>query len=280
MGRMSMGDGLGATALVFEAGVAASAMIAARVAELPALRECPGPTAGRALPPRFLRYSDEQTVVGLAAVLQAMAAPALRDGPFDDWGVLAAPHFPGRVVGAGAFARFARDGSATVSPHIIPHSSLHSLAGAVSVGLGLHGPNFGVGGGPQAMSEGLTAALTFLDGRMMNGLWLVITGWDPEPIPDGAGSTATDSVCCGMAMALVPHPTAGGRVLRLTTGPRLAVAQFSEEPAPAPSLGQLLRSLGAGHDGQFPQKWSYRLPWGGRIEQVTTAMSTQYRRAA
>jgi hypothetical protein len=280
MRHMPAEGGAAAKDLVFEAGVAASAVVAAPVAELPALRERPGSATGRALPPRFLRYSDEQTVVGLAAVLQAMDTPGLRDAPFDNWGVLAAPQFPGRVVGAGAFARFLRDGSATVSPHIIPHSSLHSLAGAISIGLGLHGPNFGVGGGPQAMAEGLTAALTFLDGGMVNGLWLVITGWDPEPVPDGAGSTATDSVCHGLAMALVPHPTAGGSVLRLKAGPRLPGVRFSEEPAYVPSLGQLLRSLGTGHDGQFPRTWSYRLPWGGQIEQYTTAVSTRYRRAA
>jgi hypothetical protein len=272
---MSDGDGLAAEALVFEAGVAARAAVAARIADLPALRERPGPPAGRAIPPRFLRYSDEQTVVGLAAVLRAMDELPLQDTQFDNWGVLAAPQFPGRVVGAGAFRRFARDGAATVSPHIIPHNSLHSLAGAVSVALGLHGPNFGVGGGPQALAEGLTAALTFLDNGVSNGLWLVITGWDPEPVPDGAGSTATDSVCYGLAMALVPHSTAEGSVLRLTPGPRLAMTQFSEQPSRPCSLAQLIRSLGIDRDGPPAAKWSCRLPWGGQIEQYNTPLHSR-----
>ena len=47
-------------------------------------------------------------------------------------------------------------------------------------------------------------ALTFLEQCAGPGLWLVLTQWCPEPVPDAQGSVANDPVCRGVAMALVP----------------------------------------------------------------------------
>ena len=53
-------------------------------------------------------------------------------------------------------------GGVAVSPHIVPQCSLHSLAGAVSVAFGMHGPNIGTSGGEHAVSEGLFTSLSLL----------------------------------------------------------------------------------------------------------------------
>lgn len=129
----------------------AAGVAAATLAELPALRECPGGPQGPRIPPRFLRHADEQTVVGLTAVLRAMGDSSLAGQRYDEWGVIAAPVFPGRLGGAATFTKYREGGPAAISPHIIPQHSLHSVAGAVSIALGLHGPNFGIGGGPEAL---------------------------------------------------------------------------------------------------------------------------------
>jgi hypothetical protein len=223
------------------------------------------------VPLRFLRNADEQTVVGVAAVLRAIGDPALRDQRFAEWGVLAAPQFPGRLVGAAAFSKFQREGAATVSPHIIPQHSLHSLSGAVSVVLGMHGPNFGVGGGPEAMAEAFTAALTFLDHDTLAGLWLVLTGWDPEPVPDGSGSTSSESVCRGVALALVPAASQR-RMLRLTTLPLPCAGQDPTGIPAALTLAGLIDRLATSTDEQPGIPWSFRLCWGGQIEQINSAM--------
>ena len=186
-----------ASAATSACSLAAAGVVAASLAELPALRDQPGGPNAPPVPSRFLRHSDEQTVVGLAAVLQAMGSSALRDTCYDDWGVVAAPVFPGRMGGAGTFTKFREGGCAAISPHIIPQNSLHSVAGAISICLGMHGPNFGIGGGPDALAEGLTVALGLVDQSSLPGLWLVLTQWSPEPVPDGRGSTQTETTCHG-----------------------------------------------------------------------------------
>ncbi|MFM7138368.1 MAG: hypothetical protein ACKO1M_15105, partial [Planctomycetota bacterium] len=54
--------------------VAGHALVECRVSALADLRGRPGPAAAPPLPPRFLRHADEHTVVGLHAVLEALAA--------------------------------------------------------------------------------------------------------------------------------------------------------------------------------------------------------------
>ncbi len=196
----------------------AHGVIAAPLNVLPALREDPGVSVRRPIPPRFLRHADEQTVVGLAAVLRAMDEGALRETCFDEWGVVAAPMFPGRLGGAATFRRYQQGGTAAISPHIIPQNSLHSVSSAISISLTMRGPNFGIGGGPEALGEGLTVAMTLLDSTALPGLWLVLTQWAPEPVPDGQGSTRTETICLAVALALFRRAEqgSGGMTLRLT----------------------------------------------------------------
>lgn len=270
-----------------ECTVAGQGVIAAPLNVLPALREDPGGSVRRPIPPRFLRHSDEQTVVGLAAVLRAMDEGPLRDTCFDDWGVVAAPMFPGRLGGAATFRKYQQGGPAAISPHIIPQNSLHSVSSAISISLAMRGPNFGIGGGPEALAEGLTVAMTLLDTSDLPGLWLVLTQWAPEPVPDGQGSTQTETICLAVALGLLRRveQSARGMTLRLTaaarpdaTGRKVRVvsetAESSDETGavegPAgrcgfPRLVDLARWLAGGPGGRAAP-WSYHLPWGGRIE--------------
>src|SRR5262249_6770324 len=135
----------------------------------------------------------------------------LTDTPWHDWGVLAAPRFLGRACLAQALQRFALEGAWGVSPHLIPHRSLHSVSGTVSQALGIHGPNFGVGGGPDSAAEGLLAAAALVAEQRVPGVWLVLTGWDPEPVLDSPGMPSpnghpreADSSCLAAALALTP----------------------------------------------------------------------------
>lgn len=272
-----------------ECTVAAHGVVAASLSELPALRESPGVSGRHPIPPRFLRHSDEQTVVGLAAVLRAMDAEPLRDTCFDPWGVVAAPMFPGRLGGAATFRRYQQGGTAAISPHIIPQNSLHSVSSAISISLGMRGPNFGIGGGPEALAEGLMVAMTLSDPCILPGLWLVLTQWAPEPVPDGLGSTATETTCLAVALGL-RHGMAQdheGLTLRLTacaeqTAGHTRIRVFpetAEMPAGVPAAGEpadrsdsvpllgLARWL-AGEAGGRSASWTYGLPWGGRIELV------------
>lgn len=269
--------------------VTAHGVIAAPLNVLPALRETPGDSGRHPIPPRFLRHADEQTVVGLAAVLRAMDEGPLRDTCFDEWGVVAAPMFPGRLGGAATFRRYQQGGPAAISPHIIPQNSLHSVSSAISISLAMRGPNFGIGGGPEALAEGLMVAMTLSDPNTLPGLWLVLTQWAPEPVPDGLGSTQTESICLAVALGLRGGAAQdqGGLTLRLTasagqgaSGAKLRVVpesaktsvRFPANGEPAGRSGsaplvELARWLAGGAGGRAAP-WSYGLPWGGRVELV------------
>jgi hypothetical protein len=194
------------------------------------LRRQPGPVFGAPLPPAFLKHADEQTVVGLTAVYQAIHDHGLTPDPagpgFRDWGVVAAPRFLGRPTMAASLLRFAAEGAWGVSPHLIPHRSLHSVSGTVSQALKIHGPNFGVGGGPGAAAEGiLTGAAMLQDGRLP-GVWVILTALEPEQAPDECGRPAAGTMCAGLALGLVaPRPCWPGIRLRVLGG--------SDAPLPA-----------------------------------------------
>ena len=157
--------------------------------EVPALRRKPGPVPegwARA-PPSLLRNSDEQTIAGTAAVfaaIDAMGASAATNSRGGAW-------WPRRGSwggqSGGALRSFLAEGVWGTSPHLIPHFALHSPSGTISLALGLHGPNLGVGGGLHAAAEGFLAALTWLSAGVVPGVWLVLTGWSPELVPDRRG---------------------------------------------------------------------------------------------
>jgi hypothetical protein len=198
--------------------VAGCGVVRAGPEAVAALRQDPGAVPGGPLPPSLLRHADEQTVVALAAVLRAVAEHNLTGTRFPDWGVLAAPRFLGRVASAVALHQFRTEGAWGVSPHLIPQRSLHAVSGTISQALKLHGPNFGVGGGPGGVTEALLAAAALLADGDLPGAWVVATGWDPEPEPDLEGRPQRLGVCTGVALALIP-PRDDPHGLRLHVDP-------------------------------------------------------------
>lgn len=220
--------------------VAADATVRVGVEELPELRRRPGPVCGEPLPASFLKHADEQTVAGLTAVYQAIERAGLQTTCYRDWGVLAAPRFLGRPAMAAALQRFQAEGAWGVSPHLIPHRSLHSISGTVSQALKIHGPNFGVGGGPGAVAEVLLAATAMLERKDLPGVWVVLTCLHPEMAPEASGRPAPGAQCVGMALALTPVRSSGSRIrLRFVRG-----TQAQSESAQA----QVGEGAGAGLD--------------------------------
>ena len=204
------------------------------------VRKRPGPVPegwGR-VPPSLLRYSDEQTVAGVAAVFTAMQGSGLAPDRFDGWGVVAASRFLGRAGLAQALRCFDAEGVWGVSPHLIPHFALHSPAGTISLALGLHGPNLGVGGGLHASAEGFLAALTWLSIGVVPGVWLILSGWSPELIADRRGGSPAASECWALALALVASGPRNGRPgFRVIVG-----AEGRHAPAPI-DLASLAETL-------------------------------------
>jgi hypothetical protein len=193
-----------------------SALFRVRPPDLPALRRRPGPVpeGWSRTPPSLLRYSDEQTVAGTAAVFAAIEAMGTGPDRFEGWGVVAASRYLGRANLAAALRSFRAEGVWGTSPHLIPHFALHSPSGTISLALGLHGPNVGAGGGLHAAAEGFLAALTWLTAGVVPGVWLVLSGWTPELVPEkreGAtetphppGTPHAEIECQALALALRP----------------------------------------------------------------------------
>lgn len=250
--------------------IGSHAFLEVRLADIGQLRDRAAPRGSPLLPPRFLRHADEHTVVGMQVVLTALAAhPAAPR--IASHGIVAAPCQPGRIVGAKTLAEFGRGGGVTVSPHVVPQCSLHSVAGAVSVALGMHGPHLGVGGGPEALGEGLLVAAALLASGGdpgCTGVWLVATEWDEEPGLDAQGVPLTNPACRGLALLLEPvaKPDDGGSVvapvsfdLRMTKplhGPRLH---------PTGGLVAFARAIGMCREGGALASWAVACPGGGEI---------------
>ena len=273
--------------------VAVHATVTCRAAGMGAWRDAPVPGAPP-LPPRFLRHADEHTVVGIRAVQEAMATIGQSPGnprasASDRFAVVAAPCGAGRPASARTLVNLREGGPVTVSPHVVPQCSLHAVASAVSVGLRIHGPNIGVGGGPEALSEAFVTALSLLDEPGVEGCWLVLTAWDEEPVLDDRGDVPGDAVCRAVALALDRAAT-GSLRLSLRTVPRMAVIDAAATSAPTdhPSLAALAILLDqAGRDGG-PDRlgdcdgclWSLRLGWGAMVNLDLALPARERRRIA
>jgi hypothetical protein len=230
-----------------------------------ALRRPQDPLTGEPLPPSLLKNADDQTVAALAAVCRAIRDHGLGDRDFTAWGVVAAPRFLGRAAMGHVLHRFRQEGAWGISPHLIPHRSLHAVSGTISLALKIHGPNFGIGGGPGADSEGLLAAVALVGSGEVPGVWVVLSGYDPEVIPADPTAPPTDEPpilppCTAIALALtLADPGAGG--LRLELG---QPAVCGESPAGGwPPL--TLEGLGSVLSGENAQG-AWRLCCGGWVE--------------
>lgn len=134
-----------------------------------------------------MRHMEDQTAVALEAVrLARLMAPDL---VFDDWTVLACPLLPGRTTFRDNLKRYAEDGAWAISPQVIPQCSLHSLPGQVSIILGAHGPNLGIGGWPGTEDQVWSTAWAIDLAVEPKGLWLIWTGLENDLLPGGSAST-------------------------------------------------------------------------------------------
>jgi hypothetical protein len=219
------------------------------------------------LPATFLRHSDEQTVAGLAAVLHAIEDSGLSVIDFRDWGIVAAPSFLGRATLALALQQLAAEGAWGISPHFIPHRSQHAVSGTISQVLKIYGPNFGTGGGPGGMVDALLAGSVLLEANDLPGVWVVVTAWEPEAIPNAEGGIPADAVCRGLALALVPARSGWqGLRLRVLPGASRTPADTALDQ-PLPTIAQVqaqLTTLVAEGAGAGAVVWP--LDGGGRIE--------------
>jgi len=212
--------------------------------DVPALRRRPGPIPDGwgGVAPSLLRYSDEQTIAGTAAVFVAIERIGLPRERFDGWGVVAASRYLGRANLAVALRSFLAEGVWGTSPHLIPHFALHSPAGTISLALGLHGPNVGVGGGLHAAAEGFLAALTWISADSVPGVWLVLSGWSPELVPDRRGNCPAAGECRALAIALVAEAIEGRRpAFRAVVG---AQSQHAAAPVDLVRLAERMESRG------------------------------------
>jgi len=270
-------------------GVGSHALVEAALGEIAGLRDAPVTEGVSTLPPRFLRHCDEQTVVGMRAVLAAIAAQPEPRPSFAEYGVVAAACQSGRIATAQSLAMLRTAGGVAVSPHIVPQCSLHSVAGAVSVALGMHGPNIGVSGGQHAVSEGLFTSLSLLaSDPCLPGVWLVVSGWTREPSLDSNGkpisSTPMDSpsgpICRALAVEITADVDAafdagiGHRLtLHMPSSIRAALPAVEDRRA-ADEILEFAHGLAAGP----AESWSHACPWGAAIRlapRATAAGSSQ-----
>jgi hypothetical protein len=180
----------------------------------------PIPEGWTAPQPSRIRHSDEQTVAALGAVYTALESAGRHEpGRYRDWGVVAAPRFLGRGQLVNVIARFVTEGAWGVTPHMVPHYALHAQSGTLSQVLGIHGPNLSVGGGMDAAIQGFVTALTWLTTGTIPGVWIVLSGWTPEYVPDDAGNPADDPECLAIALALVPSDPERDRLPRIQLRP-------------------------------------------------------------
>lgn len=250
-------------------GVVGHAACAARLSEIAALRDAAAPPGAPALPSRFLRHCDEQTVVGIHAVLRAIAAVPGAGGDVGGDAVVAASCQAGRVMAAKSLALLKTGGAVTVSTHIVPQASLHSVAGAVSVALGMHGPHLGVSGGADALAEGLLAAITLATTSGAPRVWLVVTAWDDEPALDATGAATDDPVCRALALAIEPGTAAmlGLEVHFPQAAPGIASS--------AGSLAAFTHALDMCGPGGALVSWTLATPWGAEVRIMRRRVATR-----
>jgi hypothetical protein len=247
-------------------GILALGVVQASQEQVRDMRTRLGPPGGPPFPASFLKPSDEQTVVALAAVLQAIERYGWQGHNFSRWGAVAAPRFLGRVNGAETIHKFETGGAWKVSPLFVAHRSMHAVSGTISQALKINGPNFGVGGGRNAVAEAMLTALSLLDDCDLPGLWMALTQCDPEPRPDRQGAHTVPVSYQAVALALQPV-AADWQGLRLFlkvaagTGPDCGQMTGAGEPPFEQLLQFIDKGLPRGRFGTWtcPMNWGHEL---------------------
>jgi hypothetical protein len=249
--------------------VAACAWVRVPLEALPELRRKPGPGFDAPLPISALKQADEQTVSAVAAVAEAAHRHGLDPASCHAWAVLAAPHYMGRSAMAGGLNRYLSEGAWGASPHLPPHRSLHSPSGTISQLFKIHGPNYGICGGPGCTTEILAAAAALIDAKGVPGVWIALTAFDPDMPPDRLGALAPGTRCAALALALTPPRSATGPGIRLRiAGAAVPISPPTREAAPALDLFALNAVLAALEQEKDSGRAGFILPLeaGGRVE--------------
>jgi hypothetical protein len=255
--------------------VRAAGVVEVTAEGLSALRQQPGPQDGLPVPASLLNHAEDQSVVALAAVLRAIDEGRLHGQSFADWAVVASPRFAGRVGVAAAVERFHQLGPLSVSPLIIPFMSLHAVSSMISLALHIQGPSVGVGGGNGEFGQALMTGLALLHDDYLPGVWAVVSGWDPEMVPEPDAAAVPPPVCRAAALALVPDAAgAAGACLRLA--PRTDV---DARGTTAPGLPDLVRFLAGMPAGQLGS-WRFPISGGFDLELTVTAATVPLARSA
>jgi hypothetical protein len=228
--------------------VAAAAAVRASTETIAQWRRQPVSVGKDSMPLSFLKHAEDQTVLGLQAVLRTLEQQEVKQQMFADWGVVAASQFLGRMSVAQTLERYHQEGPWAVSPHLIPHQSLHAISGTISQALKIYGPNFGIGGGPHACVDAFLLAAALLADGHLPGLWLIMTGHDAEVIPLRDSGTSTPAMGQALALALTAAPAENFDGLSLSIG---------QIPFPA-SQENSLQLLPEFHLTLMTEEWSQR----------------------
>lgn len=202
--------------LTVECGIASFGSVNLSNDELAAIRKAPKSHLGLPLAASVARHCDEQTIAILSAVAEAVRQQGAQQSDFASWGIVASSRYLGRSFFSQSLDKFDREGPWNTSVQVVPHRSLHSPSSTISLALGCHGPNVGVGGAIDGEGQALLTAASMLDEFSLPGVWLVLAGWSPELNIDAAGQPTHEARCHALALALKPTgEVPGGLQLRI-----------------------------------------------------------------
>ena len=243
--------------------VGAHSVLRVPFAEIAGLRKNPGPLLATSPPASLMKHADHQTVLAITAVRNAARDAGWSERSFEDWAVLVAPRYFGRVLLAVAMSKYNRVGPSGVSPLIVPTLSLHAASGSLSLAIQSRGFNYSVSGGPNHLGEALLTGLAARD-EGVPGVWVVATGFDPEPAPDAAGNSLNAAFGYAVALALVPESSSLARLnLRLVPTAAASEDQAAFTPPSLPALARFLEDTAL---ARKPRRWFAAIPGGGAIE--------------
>ena len=204
------------SSVTLECGIAAFGVANLTGELLASIRKSPAAHTAMPLAPSVARHCDEQTLAALFAVGEAMRKMKSTTADFEAWGIVASTRFIGRSFFAQSLEKFDREGPWNTSVQVVPHRSLHSTSSTISLAIGSHGPNVGVGGGSDGEGQALLAATSLLDEFHLPGVWLVLAGWTPELNVDASGAPTEECRCHALALALKPpRDVRGGLSFRI-----------------------------------------------------------------
>ncbi|MFM7070209.1 MAG: hypothetical protein ACKO38_00240 [Planctomycetota bacterium] len=155
------------------------------------------------------KLGDEQTMVAAEAMFRAIDSAGWSGRSFEEWGIVAAPQFLGRLRMWSAIERYRALEVRGASPRHIPTVSQHAVAGTLSVIFQCRGPCFGAGGSQGSLLDGFVNASSLAAGGMAPGFWLAISQWSPEPLPQASDAENAEARCHAAVLALLPPVPAG-----------------------------------------------------------------------